>query len=379
LRVLHINPGNLFGGIETLLVTLARQRALCPGMEPCFALCFEGRLSQELRAAGVPVGELGAVRVSRPWTLWRARRRLRESLAREPVDAVVCHGCWAHALFGPVARAAGVPLVFMAHGLQAELHWLDRWAALTRPDLVLANSRATRDSVARNLFPSSHSEVVYLPVAPPAQQFGADDRAQVRAALRTAPGDTVIVLTSRLEEGKGHTLLLRALARLSHLPDWVCWVAGGPQRPQEAQYLAQLEAQTRQLGLTDRVRFLGQRSDVPRLLAAADIHCQPNLGPESFGIAFVEGLYAGLPVVTTAMGGALEIVEDDCGVLVPPNDPQRLGDALALLIQDPDYRRRLGAAAPARARAICDPATRMRQLAGVLGSLGTNRNGSAPC
>jgi glycosyltransferase involved in cell wall biosynthesis len=148
------------------------------------------------------------------------------------------------------------------------------------------------------------------------------------------------------------------------------------QRPQEHQYLAELESLCRELGLGDRVRFLGQRSDIPRLLAAADIHCQANLRPESFGIAFVEGMYAGLPVVTTAMGGALEIVDDSCGVLVPPGDPRRLGEALARLIQDRDYRCRLGAAAPARARAVSDPATRLRQLAQVLGSLRGLRGGT---
>ena len=57
-----------------------------------------------------------------------------------------------------------------------------------------------------------------------------------------------------------------------------------------------------------------QRDDVPRLLAAADIFCQPNLGPEPFGIGFVEALSAGLPVITTATGGALEIVDGDCGI-----------------------------------------------------------------
>jgi glycosyltransferase involved in cell wall biosynthesis len=368
-RILHVTPGNLYGGIETLLVTLARHRGLCPDMEPHFALCFEGRLSQELRETGVPVNVVGAARVSRPWTVWRVRRRLREQLGREPFDGVICHGCWPHALFAPVVRAAGVPLVFGGHGIQGGRHWLDRWASLTRPDLVLANSRATQASVADHLFPASRSEVVYLPVAPPGPDDRAARRDEVRAQLQTPPGATVIIQVSRMEEGKGHSVLLRALAQLRHLPDWVCWVAGGPQRPQEQHYLARLESQRDQLGLGDRVRFLGQRSDVPQLLAAADVHCQPNLRPESFGIAFVEGLYAGLPVVTTALGGALEIVEDSCGVLVPPDDAPRLGVALGRLIQDGDYRRRLGAAAPARARAVSDPADRLRQLAQVLASL----------
>ncbi len=375
MRILHLNAGNLHGGLETLLVTLARCRELCPEMEPHFALCFEGRLSQELRDAGVPVHLLGPVRVSRPWTLWRARRSLRRLLGSGAFDAVVCHSCWPHAVFAPVVRAAGLPLVFGGHGLQGDGHWLERWARRTRPDLVLANSSVTQQSIAEHLFPACRSEVVYPPVSAPELADRAGCRAAVRAALGTPPKATVIIQTSRLEAWKGHTLLLQALARLQHLPGWVCWVAGGAQRPEEQHYRAGLETQARQAGLAGRVQFLGQRADVPQLLAAADIHCQPNLSPEPFGIAFVEALYAGLPVVTTALGGALEIVDDSCGVLVPPDDPQRLADALAWLIEDTDQRRRLGAAAPARARAVSEPAARMRQLAQILGTLRAGATG----
>ena len=69
--------------------------------------------------------------------------------------------------------------------------------------------------------------------------------------------------------------------------------------------------------MVERVRFLGQRSDIPDVLGAADIHCQPNVDPEPFGVAFVEALHAGLPVVTTAIGAAPEVVDATCGVLVP--------------------------------------------------------------
>src|SRR5258708_10528589 len=102
MRVLHLSAGNLYGGIETLLATLARHRSLCPAMQPHFALCFAGRLNDELEDAGVPVDLLGNVRISRPWTVWQARRRLRGLLDRQHVDAVITHGCWPHALFAPV-------------------------------------------------------------------------------------------------------------------------------------------------------------------------------------------------------------------------------------------------------------------------------------
>ena len=106
---------------------------------------------------------------------------------------------------------------------------------------------------------------------------------------------------------------LKALHLLLDLPDWVCWLAGGSQRADEARYRGDLEVMARELGLAQRVRFLGHRSDVRRLLVASDVYCQPNERPEAFGISFVEALWARRPVVTSYMGGAPEIVDGSCG------------------------------------------------------------------
>ena len=88
-------------------------------------------------------------------------------------------------------------------------------------------------------------------------------------------------------------------------------------------YVDALVAAARRLGIDDRVRWLGERQDVRRLLGAADVHCQANVAPEPFGIAYVEALAAGLPVVASRAGGAMEIVDESCGVLVPAGDSGR--------------------------------------------------------
>jgi glycosyltransferase involved in cell wall biosynthesis len=130
------------------------------------------------------------------------------------------------------------------------------------------------------------------------------------------------------------------------------------------------------LGIVDRIRFLGRRTDVARLLAAADIHCQPNLGPEPFGITFVEAMAAGLPIVTTVLGAAAEVVTPANGILVPPADAPALASALQRLISDPDLCRHLGDAGPSRARQLCDPGSRMEDLRQLLASHITRRSPS---
>ena len=130
-------------------------------------------------------------------------------------------------------------------------------------------------------------------------------------------------------------------------------------------YAQHLRQKAEDLGLRDRVKFVGPRQDVARLLSAADIYCQPNLSPEGFGLTFVEALAAGLPVVTTAMGGALEIVTDRCGVLCPP-EVAPIAEALQRLLQDARLRGALGEAGRTRARELCDPQARMDDLARLL-------------
>jgi glycosyltransferase involved in cell wall biosynthesis len=369
MRVLHLSSGNLYGGVETFLVTLARHGGAGAAMEASYALSAEGRLSEELRAAGAPVHPLGAVRARNPLSVRGARRTLRELLRRERFDAAVCHSAWAQALFGPTVRDAGVPLVFYLHGDVQGRHWTERLARRVRPDLVVGNSRYTLGTLP-NLYPGARAELVAYPVEAPDAAGLRRERDATRAELGAAPGDVVIVQSCRLEPWKGHRLHLEALGRLRDVPGWTCWQVGGVQRDSEAAYLRELQAQAERLGIAERVRWVGQRRDVPRILAAADVHCQPNLGPEPFGIAYVEALYAGLPVVSTAMGGAAEIVDPGCGILTPPGDADALAGALRRLVADPALRASLGAAGPARAAELCAPGRQVERLARALAGAG---------
>lgn len=355
----------MYGGVETTLLTLARQRLQEPETERHFALCFEGRLSAELRATGVPLHHLGSLRIRRPLKVWRARRALRRLLCSHPFDVAICHMAWSQVIFGPVVRAAGVPLVFWLHNEARGRHWLERWARRTRPDLVLCNSYFTAATL-QHLYPQIEREVIYAPIADQFQRLGPAERCAVRAELQTPPEAAVIIQVGRLEDLKGHALHFEALSLLRDLPGWICWQVGGAQQPAEWRYLERLQTLAARLGIAERLRFTGQRRDVPRLLQAADLYCQPNIRPEGFGRTFVEALLNRLPVVTTALGGACEIVDETCGRLVPPNDAAALAYRLRQLLNDQALRARLGTAGQARAQQLCDPITRLQQLNQIL-------------
>src|SRR3954469_6532630 len=101
INVLHVAVGNLFGGIETMLLTLARHRNEIPGLRQEFSVCFDGRLSDELEGLGATVHRVGPVRASRPWLIAGARQKLRSVMASRRIDVAVCHSGWTLATLWP--------------------------------------------------------------------------------------------------------------------------------------------------------------------------------------------------------------------------------------------------------------------------------------
>ena len=321
LRALHVTNGRLFGGIERMLVTLTEPASSGFGVTHEFAVCAPGRLLDALRASGASPRLLGDVRLSAPASVWKARLALRETIERIAPDVLICHAPWAFALFASVGRRGQLPVVWWQHDRVTGEPLIERWARATPANIVISNSRWTAQT-ARLLHPRAPVVVVHCPVTIPTPP---DSRArhELRRSLQASVHDLVILSASRLEAWKGHLQLLRAVARLKTDRSWQLWVAGGAQRAHEIAYRADLEREVARLGLGDRVRLLGERTDVPALMSAADLFCQANERPEPFGIVFGEALLAGLPVITAAMGGATEIVDETCAALYRSDRPRR--------------------------------------------------------
>lgn len=365
LSVLHVHSGNLFGGIERAILTLVENLHFAPSIAFEFALCFHGQFSEQLIAAGQTIHKLPEVRTRNPLSIVAARRNLARLLRQKHHDAVLCHSPWSHAIFAPVIRRSGIPELFWAHARFTGRHWLERWARRSKPGFVISNSDYSDESVLR-IFPSVPHRVLRCPVNTNSVVLSSAERSRIRTEFNTSDDAVVVVQVSRMEPGKGHDLLLSAAATLPKHLNWFIWFVGGVQRNEERKYVEDLNARAAKLGIVDRVRFVGQRNDVPRLLAAANLLCQPNTSPDSFGLVFVEALSQSLPVVTFDIGGPAEIIDETCGVLLAPGNTEALASQLERLILDSNLRRSLGEAGPARAKALCDPAVILAEFQAVL-------------
>jgi glycosyltransferase involved in cell wall biosynthesis len=355
----------MWGGVETFLETLALEERASSSMRSVFALCFTGEVADRLCRAGATVRHLPPVRLSRPASVRAGRRELLRLLDEVVPDVVGIHSTWTAAAFGPALARARRPVVSWAHAPDPGPRWQRLLARRCPIDLVIANSQYTRSHRPAGRR-GTRVECVYYPVGP---RPAAVPRDTTRRLLDAVPDEPVILVAARLEPWKGHAVLIEALGRLPDDVAWRCWIAGGPQRPAEAEFERSLRASCSRLGLDSRVRFLGLRADVADLLAASDLYCQPNVGPEPFGISFVEAMSAGLPVVSTRIGAAVELVDETCGRLSEPGDAGSLAATLAPLLRSAADRRALGEAGRVRATTLCAPAAQIRRIENLLGSL----------
>jgi len=268
--------------------------------------------------------------------------RLTRMLGRLQADLVHLHTARATWLGGIAARLARVPAI-TTRRMDRPLRrgWRTRWIY----NGLVEQTAAISPAVAQRLVDAgvgSGTTVISSAVDPQAL-VPAATREATRAALGAGDRDLVFLTLAALVRRKGVDVLLEAarlLAERGLRP--LVWIAGdGPERKV-------LEA--RAAGLHTQVRFLGRRSDVADLLAACDVFVLPSRR-EGLGVAALEAMTVGRPVVASAVGGLRDVVVDDrSGLLVPPEDPAALAEALARLAGDERLRERLGSAGAERVR-----------------------------
>lgn len=270
--------------------------------------------------------------------------RLKAIIAREGVQVVNTHSgidSWVGAF---AARLAGVKLVRTRH-LNLPLH--RRWYNFVHfmaHRIVTCGEAMRRNLIEAHGFPPA--QLASIPTGIDFSRFAPTKaRAAMRAELGVAPSCFVVLMVAVIRGVKRHEVAIRAFAELlQQQPDALLLLAGeGPMQ-------VDMERLSAELGIAAQVRFLGQRSDIPDLLQAADAVL---LTSRSEGVpqAITQALGLGKPVVATAVGGVPELVLDgETGLLVPSERPDLTAQALLRLVREPDLAARLSQGAEAHAR-----------------------------
>lgn len=305
-------------------------------------------LAEEFAASGIPRFDLDAARMTDTAAWSRFTTMLRE----EQIDVVhaqdqdtIIYAALAH-------RRLGMPTAMSRHVLFEPADTAKEWARAQMVlfaakhgfNRVVAVSEAVRQDFAKKTGLSLDKiETIYngLPMA----RFDIDES---RAALRTRFGwdanTPIVTMVAVLRRGKGHEVLFDAIPALrERVPNVKIMLVGDGEIEDKVRELAAPYSET--------VVFLGQRTDVPHILKASDALVLPSWA-EALPTVLIEAGAAGIPAVSTDVGGAKEITLDgDTGYIVPPGDVAKLAERLADVLSDPDRAAQMGERARARVEA----------------------------
>jgi glycosyltransferase involved in cell wall biosynthesis len=333
--------------------------------------CAEGPLLADVRDEGFRVIPVPFVRRLSPLAHLQAFRSLVAILRAEKPDLVHAHMPISGFLARLAAYIAGVPKVaYTCHGFlfnhassslpRRTLSFVMEWIAARVTDVFLTVSEAeARD--ARRLHIAPHAEAVRNGRDPAVFRPSPTARDRVRTELGVPSDRVVIIAVSRLVWHKGYPELAAAMRSV---PEAELWVVG---ERLDSDRGADMAALLRTSGLGYRLRMLGYRTDIPALLAAADIFTLPSRF-EGLPMSVIEAMLTALPVVATNVRGPAEqVIDGVTGLSVPVGDAPALGSALGRLVRDPGLRAAMGHAGRQRALDRYDEAKVLSRTLDLLG------------
>jgi glycosyltransferase involved in cell wall biosynthesis len=359
LRVLIITDELEIGGTQRQIASLVK--VLPSHGVDAGVLFFRHRshLADEIEASGCPVVQVerrGRLDIGFPWRLARAIRAFRPDV----IHAFALAGeFWT--VVARLLQRRPPPLVTSIRGRYEWYSTRDwrakRWIS-SHSRRVVSNSAAGAD-YAVTCGGVRQDQLDIIPNGIDLDAFDASARRGWPSGLPTLPGGRVLFV-GRFVDHKNLPCLLRALALLNSRgrPTGAYLVGDGPLREP-------LNALAGGMGIGHLLCWLGERSDVPALMAGADCVVLPS-HREGLSNAILEGMAAARPIVATAVGGSVELVSDGVtGILCPDDDAGRLAEALARVLDDPALARRMGVAG--RERIVQDYSAQAlgRQMSGI--------------
>ncbi len=371
IRILQVLASGAVGGGTTHLLSLVG--GLDPARFELHVACSDdGPLLEDLARFGVRTHR---VAMTRKLNL-TAIAQLAAIILRERIDQVHFHGTRAGLAACPAAMLTGRPRIYTVHGwsfhprgsalLESLARMLERMIAARAQRVICVGGSDRSLGMRLGILDEARSRVIPNGVLTEAFMPRQEDRVAMRAELGLPPDCVLVSLFGRLTEQKGQKTFLEAVSRLSGHPARFMLVGDGEDREMLGRFV-------QDRGLADRVIFMGFRSDVPRLLAATDVVVLPSLW-EGLPICLLEAMAAGRPVIASAVDGSVEVVvPGQTGLLVPPEHPGALAEAIAFLIAHPQVRERFGARGQERVRQRFSLAEMLRATGDVYRELARGR------
>jgi glycosyltransferase involved in cell wall biosynthesis len=332
LRLAFCAAGEIWGGVERFLLTMA-PALRAAGLDPLVILFHDALLARKLRAARVRVEVLdGYARYD-----VRIVGHLRRLLRQDAVNLLHVHGYRATIAGALAARELPLKIVKTEHGcLEPPCGWNDVPAYMKLAANIAVERIASHCVVDATVFVSRDLQSrLPRPRSSTARRViynGIDLASTSPARSRRHHGTFRIGIVGRVDAVKGHLHLLRALARLDHLPDIRLHVFGTGPLEHACKRLST------ELGLDERVAFEGFDPAIHQRMAALDLLVMPSLH-EGLPYVLLEAMALRVPVVASAVGGIREAFdEDECAILVPPGDEALLAQAIERLHQCRELR-----------------------------------------
>lgn len=333
-----ITRGDEIGGAQSYVRDLAIRMA-ADGHQVHLAVGSSGALTSAVDIQGITWSIIpGLLRDIDPRHDIGAIRKTIELIRQWRPDLVSAHSSKAGIIARLAAKRAGVPCIFTAHG------WAFTEGISPKKRMVFRGvERAMAPLAARIICVSEYDHELARLAGFPTNRLvtihnGIPDRPR-GIPVHTDASPVRVVMTARFSPQKQPLTLLNAIAPLTNAE---CWLVGdGPN-------LSEAKTAAHQLGIADRVRFLGRSDDVPAFLEQCQVFALAS-DWEGFPISTLEAMRAELPVIVTDVGGSAEaIAEGVSGYAVPPRDVEAMRERLRGLVDDPDLRRRMGEAARKR-------------------------------
>jgi glycosyltransferase involved in cell wall biosynthesis len=368
-RILFLHHTAIIGGAELHLLSVARHFR-----ETSTVVLFaDGPFRHALETAGVQVhvfpskwATQGTRRAGPHFSIRNVAAVLRlawlTAQAARGADLIYANSPKALLVLSLACLVRRKPVIWFLHDLLDETHFSLRAirllvrAANRTADRILANSKATAAAFVSAGGRGDLVRVVYDGLDPAPFTDTNLDLSAWRAELG-CEGMHLLGVFSRITPWKGQDVVLRALVSV---PSLVAVFVG---EEEDAAYGNELRLLARELGVADRVRFLGFRKDVPQLMRVVDCVVHASIDPEPFGRVVVEGMLARRPVIATRTGGVPEIIEDGVsGILVTPGSPDELAAALRRIFADTAASARMAASGQERALALFNETRMLREI-----------------